>query len=746
MKSVTSALSTHIALDTTTLSSCIRLKRTDGKLFHFTAHDVGLYVDIGGLPGTQFYSPVDSYLPNSLTINDRLDVDEMEFTGIMSSGAVKESELRSGLFDYAEVLFFVVNWNAPIDGPLKILKGLLGGVTIRSDGVFVAEMRGLTQFLRQGIVRTYRKDCDADLGDTRCGVPIWPDTVERFTSYVKDDYVRASNALSFGLSAITTGTNLGFEDGDLTGWTTNSGTPLVQSASKGGTSPNEGTFMLTGTDGVGSWEIEQIITLSQLNSAKIDSGDYVISLSVDVGAGVTSSTHDHHTVKFEFLTAADALISTPLNISAQRMGADNDNWGMVELINELVPSTCRKVRITLGGVDVADAQMTTIFDNVVISYLDITATDFNLARATAVNPRFQIGGTGDGTFGWNEETGDWSSVIVPSPAPRLHSTFIMRAIDLLVAINTISQIYKVDGVFSTADIDAGLIKLTVDVQALGRLPIDDTYRIEIEALDGSNSLLYVIRDTGTLSISVADVWNDHTVSVTLESGVRNIRLSITTERIGVSSKIHFDMTYMVLEHLERNSISEDFDDRIYRCTTGGTTAEIQPTYDTVVGNSTTDGTAVFITEEAWSRSVEVIAVDGTEPRRIFTVTELTPNTGGVHGGFADDFMNDGGMTWDTGSNAGRTMEIKDFTADDGMTIEQIIELQLEMPFDVTVGDKGRCYPGCDKRRQTCRDRFANFVIRGEANSGLRLRGFPDLPGQGFLNRTPDFKASTSEVS
>jgi hypothetical protein len=52
----------------------------------------------------------------------------------------------------------------------------------------------------------------------------------------------------------------------------------------------------------------------------------------------------------------------------------------------------------------------------------------------------------------------------------------------------------------------------------------------------------------------------------------------------------------------------DYANRRYRCTTGGTTAGTQPTYDTTVGNSTTDGGAVFIAEEAWLRTVTVASV------------------------------------------------------------------------------------------------------------------------------------------
>ena len=56
--------------------------------------------------------------------------------------------------------------------------------------------------------------------------------------------------------------------------------------------------------------------------------------------------------------------------------------------------------------------------------------------------------------------------------------------------------------------------------------------------------------------------------------------------------------------------ASDFDDRIYECTSAGTThATVQPTYEVTVGNTTTDGTAVFTAREGFTRASEVALVD-----------------------------------------------------------------------------------------------------------------------------------------
>ena len=157
-------------------------------------------------------------------------------------------------------------------------------------------------------------------------------------------------------------------------------------------------------------------------------------------------------------------------------------------------------------------------------------------------------------------------------------------------------------------------------------------------------------------------------------------------------------------------LSDEFGDRIYKVTVAGTSDVCIETPDETIGNTHTQGTATLTAEEAWTRAVVVSAVDGSSPRRDFTVTELTPNSGGVTDGrdfFADDSMNGGAAFWDTGNNIGEGMEIRDFVADDGVTITQDIELFRDLPRDIQVGDKVRIFRGCDKLRNTCITIFDN---------------------------------------
>jgi len=182
-------------------------------------------------------------------------------------------------------------------------------------------------------------------------------------------------------------------------------------------------------------------------------------------------------------------------------------------------------------------------------------------------------------------------------------------------------------------------------------------------------------------------------------------------------EIDQETIYAISEHVRvatrSGAGSGIYENRIYRCVAAGTTAAVAPTYDTTVGQQTTDGTAVFEAMEAWSRSG--VVVDVTD-RTIFTATIDEPRA--VDGWFAG-----GVLTWETGPNTGRSIEVKAWTQATGQ-----IELFLPMGYAIESSDLFRIHAGCDKRLETCMDRFANV---------LNFRGEPYVPGTDSLVSYPD---------
>jgi uncharacterized phage protein (TIGR02218 family) len=82
----------------------------------------------------------------------------------------------------------------------------------------------------------------------------------------------------------------------------------------------------------------------------------------------------------------------------------------------------------------------------------------------------------------------------------------------------------------------------------------------------------------------------------------------------------------------------------------------------------------------------------------------------------NDYFSFGVLTWDTGPNAGRSIEVLSQLEVSG---SQQIVLALEMPVDPGVGDTFTILAGCDKRRDTCKTKFDNIV---------NYRGYPFVPG------------------
>jgi uncharacterized phage protein (TIGR02218 family) len=82
----------------------------------------------------------------------------------------------------------------------------------------------------------------------------------------------------------------------------------------------------------------------------------------------------------------------------------------------------------------------------------------------------------------------------------------------------------------------------------------------------------------------------------------------------------------------------------------------------------------------------------------------------------------GVLTWESGSNAGRSIEVKAWTQATGQ-----IELFLPMGYAIESGDLFRIHPGCDKRLDTCIDRFANVSTSGASptcRGRTRMMSYP----------------------
>jgi len=136
MKTASIALKAHLAGEVTTVCTCWRITRRDGAVFRFTDHDVDLLVD-----GETYVAAV-GYTRTAIAANADMSVDNMDVNGIFDDASITETDLRSGLFDGAEVRVFLVNWANPAQGTMALRRGRLGDVLVTPSGVFQSQLMG----------------------------------------------------------------------------------------------------------------------------------------------------------------------------------------------------------------------------------------------------------------------------------------------------------------------------------------------------------------------------------------------------------------------------------------------------------------------------------------------------------------------------------------------------------------------------------------------------------------------------
>lgn len=180
MRATPVALAAHTALGTTTLATCWRVTLQSGTVYGFTDHDRPLTVS--GVT----YEAGTGFLPSAIQTQSRLAVDNQSMQGFLDSDAIAADDLAAGVWDYAEVLVFAVNWRNVSQGIDIKERGRLGEVSLQR-GTFTAEFRGLANAYSQAVSPVYQPACRAQLGDAQCGVALAGWTVSGTLASVSAD-------------------------------------------------------------------------------------------------------------------------------------------------------------------------------------------------------------------------------------------------------------------------------------------------------------------------------------------------------------------------------------------------------------------------------------------------------------------------------------------------------------------------------------------------------------------------------
>jgi uncharacterized phage protein (TIGR02218 family) len=164
------------------------------------------------------YKASTGFTPTAIETSAGLAVDQLEVEAILNDTSITEADLQAGKYDYAAIEVFLVNYQDLTQGKLVLRVGTLGEVTVRK-GVFVAEIRGLSQAFQRQIGELYSPTCRVKrLGDTRCKIDLAPYTHTLTVSAVTDQRTFAHNTslkpdgyFQMGLVEWLTGANAGLE-------------------------------------------------------------------------------------------------------------------------------------------------------------------------------------------------------------------------------------------------------------------------------------------------------------------------------------------------------------------------------------------------------------------------------------------------------------------------------------------------------------------------------------------------------
>lgn len=183
MKTVTPQMEAHLKEGATTMTTCWKITRTDGQVFHYTELDEDLTY-LGDV-----YRSAAGFNKSAIQSSATFAVDKMEVTGFLRDDGITDEEIRNGAFDHASVEVFMVNYMDLSMGAVRQRAGWFGEVRTTGSGAFMVELRGLIDQLQVKVGRTYLPECGVDLGSPKCGIKLIADLRNAGAYYSAGDRV-----------------------------------------------------------------------------------------------------------------------------------------------------------------------------------------------------------------------------------------------------------------------------------------------------------------------------------------------------------------------------------------------------------------------------------------------------------------------------------------------------------------------------------------------------------------------------
>lgn len=167
--------------------------------------------------GERLFSAAIGMDPTEIEASSDLAVDNAEAKQLMPvyNIPISEEDIAAGIYDYAEFVIYLVNYENLESGRHCVLQeGTIGKVSVRDDGLsVVSELRGLSAKLKQEICSKYTKTCRAIEGTMPIGSALPGPQVKRdwcgvdFSVYLKTGTVvdvGLENTITFQIAEVDT--------------------------------------------------------------------------------------------------------------------------------------------------------------------------------------------------------------------------------------------------------------------------------------------------------------------------------------------------------------------------------------------------------------------------------------------------------------------------------------------------------------------------------------------------------------
>ncbi|QTC91603.1 baseplate hub domain-containing protein [Brevundimonas goettingensis] len=162
MRDIPEELAARIESGAATLCHAWVLTTVDGGMLGFTDHDRDL--TLGGV----ICKAASGWTAGAAEGEVGLAAGSLVVGGALDSETLTEADITAGRYDGARVETWKVDWARP-DLKVRLSVGTVAKMRREGDR-FLADLQGPLAALERVVGRTYGRDCDAVLGDGRCGV------------------------------------------------------------------------------------------------------------------------------------------------------------------------------------------------------------------------------------------------------------------------------------------------------------------------------------------------------------------------------------------------------------------------------------------------------------------------------------------------------------------------------------------------------------------------------------------------